>query len=67
MTVSLGDDNAADDISGEVRDKDLQRMDLISIGKVELNNTRAKELESNKSFLHVMDPMCKLQGMDFFL
>ena len=42
MTVSLGDDNAADDISGEVRDKDLQRMDLISIGKVELNNTRAK-------------------------
>jgi hypothetical protein len=62
MTVSLGDNNEADDVSNDGGDNESQRMDLKPIGKVELNT-----LKSNKSFLHIVDPMYELQDMDLFL
>lgn len=63
----MGDDNASDDVSGDGGKNESQRMDLISKGKVKLNDTRATAMESNTSFSHVVDPMCKLRGMDLFL
>lgn len=66
----VGDDNAAADAAAD-RDGDDETdervIDHAPIGKVELNDTRANALESHEDFSHVVDPMCKLRGMDLFL
>ena len=65
---SVGDDNAAVDTAAQDGDEtDEQVIDHAPIGKVKLNDTRANALESHEDFSHVVDPMCKLRGMDLFL
>jgi hypothetical protein len=72
LLKKLRDGNAAADAAADEKpdvggDDESQRTDNISIGKIELNDTRAKALESSEHFLHVVDPICKLRGMDLFL
>jgi len=65
--VGDDDDAAAAAAARDGDETDERVIDHAPIGKVELNDTRANALESHEDFSHVVDPMCKLRGMDLFL
>jgi hypothetical protein len=59
---------AADAAAAHDDDETAERIiDHVPLGKLELNYTRAEAFESHESFSHVVDPLCKLRGMDLFL
>ena len=64
----VGDDHAVVDADARDDDETAERMlDHVPLGKLDLNDTRAEALESHELFSHVVDPLCKLRGMDLFM
>lgn len=56
-------DSVQDDVS-QVTDNGCRSAEC---GRLEMHETRAKALEDDENYSHIVNPMCQLRGMDLFL